>query len=88
VFLTRFRTYKITLPTPNKTYDGRGLRQINSCHYWSVFKKSLHLGFGVFLDILSMVFFSVVQAGGGDRLKAGARIAPLQGGALRRRGLS
>ncbi len=43
-----------------------------------------------FIDIWSMMgtWCSVVQAGGGDRREAGARIAPLQGGGLRRRGLS
>ncbi len=36
-----------------------GLRQINTCAakylYWSIFKKSRHLGFCVFKDIWSMV---------------------------------
>jgi hypothetical protein len=36
-----------------------GLRQINTCAakylYWSIFKKSRHLGFVVFIDIWSLV---------------------------------
>ncbi len=45
--------------TPNKNLGG-GLRQINTCrpvpiYYRSIFKKRGHLGFGVFLDIWSML---------------------------------
>ncbi len=71
---------QIALPPQTKPRRGGGFfRQINTCHYWSIFKKSLLLGFGVFIAIWSMVgtWFSVVQAGGGDRREAGARIAPL-----------
>jgi hypothetical protein len=45
-------------PKP-KPRRGGGLRQIRTpaakYFYWSIFKKSLHLGFGVFIDICSML---------------------------------
>ena len=31
VYLTRFRTYKIVRPPQTKTWERRGLRQINTC---------------------------------------------------------
>ncbi len=49
MYLTRFRTYKIGLPS-----QGRGLRHINTCRqalYCSIFRKSRHFGFGVFIHI-------------------------------------
>jgi hypothetical protein len=58
VYMTRFRTYKIALPPQTKTYEGRG-PQIDkqlppSTLTGQIFKKSRHLGFGVFIDIWSM----------------------------------
>ncbi len=53
-----------------------GLRQINTCAaknlYWSIIKKSLHLGFGVFIHIcyiIPCITFSVAFVGfaGGQR---------------------
>ncbi len=46
-YLTRFRTYKIAVSPKTKTKRGGGLS-------WSIFKKSRHLGFGIFIDIWSM----------------------------------
>ncbi len=41
--------------TPNKTQEGREPRTpASKSLYWSIFKKSRHLGFGIFIDIWSM----------------------------------
>jgi hypothetical protein len=43
---------------------GGGLRQISpAAKYleWSIFKKSRHLGFGVFIDIWSMTYCALVK---------------------------
>ncbi len=39
---------------PHKAQEGRGLRHLPPSPYWSIFKKSRHLGFGVLTDIWSM----------------------------------
>jgi hypothetical protein len=48
MYLTRFRTYKIALPPPNKNLGGQGasdrLTPANMSLYKSVFKKCRHLG--------------------------------------------
>ncbi len=42
--------------TPNKTQEGMGPQTpAAKSLYWSIFKKSRHLGFGVFMDIWSML---------------------------------
>ncbi len=59
VYLTRFRTYKSALPPQTKTYEGRGPQTDKhlppSTFIWLIFNKCRHLGFGVFIDIWSMV---------------------------------
>jgi hypothetical protein len=53
------QTYKMAYHPKQKPRRGVGLRQINTYAakylYWSIFKKSRHLGFGVFIDIWSLV---------------------------------
>jgi hypothetical protein len=48
VYLTRFQTYKIALPPPNKTKEGREPQTpaAKSLHL-SIFKKKPTLGFGI-----------------------------------------
>jgi hypothetical protein len=57
VYLTKFRTYKIALPPqtrPTKPRRGGLQKPAAKSLYWSIFKKSRRLGFGVFIDIWSM----------------------------------
>ncbi len=55
MYLTKFRTYKIALPPQTKPRGGRGPQTpAAKSLYWSIFKKSRHLGFGVFIDKWSM----------------------------------
>ncbi len=51
--IRQIQTYEIALPLqpkPRRGGAGGGLRQINK----HIFKKSRHLGFGVFIDIWSI----------------------------------
>jgi hypothetical protein len=45
---------KIALPPQTKHRRGGGLRHCRQVLYWSIFKKSRHLGFGFFIDVWSM----------------------------------
>jgi hypothetical protein len=55
----------LILHPKQKPRRGGGLRQINTCLYRSIFKKRGHLGFGVFLDISSML---TIEHSGGAQL--------------------
>ncbi len=56
VYLTKFRTYKIALPPQTKPRREGGLSHLPPSPFTGqLFKKSRHLGFGVFIDIWSMV---------------------------------
>ncbi len=64
--MTKFRTYKIVLhPKQNLGGEGASDRYTPAANlpvlYWSIFKKSRHLGFGVFVDIWSMTFGKQTQ---------------------------
>jgi hypothetical protein len=53
-----YTVYFDQIREPKNCFTTRSLRQINTCRqalYWSIFKKSRHLGFGVFIVIWSMV---------------------------------
>jgi hypothetical protein len=55
VNMTKFRTYKIALTPQTKPRRGEGLRHLPPNLFTGpFFKKSRHLGFGVFIDIWSM----------------------------------
>jgi hypothetical protein len=60
VYLTRFRTYKIALPPQTKNLGGEGASarypHAAKSLYRSIFKKSRHLGFGVYKVIWSMLY--------------------------------
>jgi hypothetical protein len=53
-YLIRFRNYKIALQhQQNQGEEGPQTLAVKSL-YWSIFNKSRHLGFGVFINIWSM----------------------------------
>jgi hypothetical protein len=63
-FLARFRIYNIALP-PQKNLGRKGASdRYTPSTFTSIFKKSRHLGFGVFKDILSMAYCALCIFGG------------------------